>query len=194
MEKHSIERNTLSQYATAEDFHRIFDQDNCSLHRLSQLLMVVEDMTERCGRSALEECITASGVLITFAASWARRSIVTNAIRLTDIGKNPDSSHIDSVFGNGASPAGVPAAFGNVIALHNLQRFVFVMSALEQYTDHECSILLRCSHRDICEARTRAFRYLEETCGACVKEYVSTLQVWLACSGDSGRDQEHTTA
>lgn len=172
--KQSIANSSSSQYATAQDFRQTFDQDKHVLHRLSRLLAVADDMAEQCVRSALEECLEVNGVYRKFARSWARRSVVINAIRLTDMGKDPDSSHSESVLRNRASLVGFSTAVGSVIALHNLPRFVFVMSALEQYTDHECSILLRCSHRDVCEARTRAFRYLEEACGACVKEYVST--------------------
>ncbi len=189
--KQSVANSSLSQYATSEDFHRVFDQDRRSLHRLSLLLTVVEDMAERCVRSALEECITVNGVFRKFATSWARRSVITNAIRFTDMRENLPSSPIQRVFMADASLAESQAIC--VSALQNLQRFVFVMSALEQYTDHECSILLRCSYHDVCEARTLAFRHIEGACGLSVREYVPSLRAWLACSRESGSDQMHAT-
>jgi hypothetical protein len=42
-------------------------------------------------------------------------------------------------------------------------RFVFIMSILEHYSDHDCALLLGCSVRDIPEARARALRELMES-------------------------------
>jgi len=39
-----------------------------------------------------------------------------------------------------------------------LERFVFVMSVLERYSDGECSLLLGCSTRNVAKARMRALR------------------------------------
>ena len=42
----------------------------------------------------------------------------------------------------------------------DFERFVFVMSVLEQYSDQECLLLLASSPREIREARARAFAQL----------------------------------
>src|SRR5262249_49687374 len=44
-----------------------------------------------------------------------------------------------------------------VLALADFERFAFVMSVLEHYSEHECSLLLGCSPRQIREAQSRAF-------------------------------------
>lgn len=41
-----------------------------------------------------------------------------------------------------------------------LNRFVFVMTVLERYTDQECPVLLGCTRRDVVSARTHALQQL----------------------------------
>jgi hypothetical protein len=43
-----------------------------------------------------------------------------------------------------------------IIKLPAFERFVFVMSVLEHYTDQECSLLLGCTRADVTAARSRA--------------------------------------
>jgi len=41
-----------------------------------------------------------------------------------------------------------------LVALADFERFVFVMSVLEGYSDQDCSVLLGCSEQDVRETRT----------------------------------------
>jgi hypothetical protein len=50
--------------------------------------------------------------------------------------------------------------FAGIVTLNSFERFVFIMSILEKYSDHECSLLLGCVRRDVINARTAAFRHL----------------------------------
>ena len=43
------------------------------------------------------------------------------------------------------------------------ERFVFVMSILEEQSDDECAILLRCSRRDVMMARMLAVKRQSST-------------------------------
>ncbi len=47
-----------------------------------------------------------------------------------------------------------------ILDLTPLDRFVFVMSVLEHYSDNDCSLLLGCPRREIAPARTRAMQRL----------------------------------
>jgi len=47
-----------------------------------------------------------------------------------------------------------------VLGLESFDRFVFVMSVLEGYSDHECAILLGAARREVIEARARALKQL----------------------------------
>lgn len=47
-----------------------------------------------------------------------------------------------------------------VLALEPFERFVYVMTVLERYSDQDCSLLLGCARRDVVAARTRAFEQI----------------------------------
>ncbi len=47
-----------------------------------------------------------------------------------------------------------------VLGLRPFDRFVFVMSVLEGYSDHDCAILLGCSRQDVLAAKTRALQQI----------------------------------
>ena len=50
-----------------------------------------------------------------------------------------------------------------VLALGPFERFVYVMTVLERYSDQDCSLLLDCARRDVVAARTRAFEQIGST-------------------------------
>jgi DNA-directed RNA polymerase specialized sigma24 family protein len=49
-----------------------------------------------------------------------------------------------------------------VLRLADFERFVFVMSVLEHYSEHDCALLLGCSDREIREGRSRALKELAD--------------------------------
>jgi DNA-directed RNA polymerase specialized sigma24 family protein len=53
-----------------------------------------------------------------------------------------------------------------ILGLEDFERFVFIMSVLERYSDHDCALLLGCSLQQFRQARTRAFRHIENSGGA----------------------------
>jgi hypothetical protein len=48
-----------------------------------------------------------------------------------------------------------------LLQLEPFERFVYVMSVLERYSDLDCSVLLGCARRDVIAARMRALQPLE---------------------------------
>jgi hypothetical protein len=50
--------------------------------------------------------------------------------------------------------------FDAILGLNAFERFVYVMSVLERQSDDECSILLKCSRRDVVVARSLALECL----------------------------------
>jgi hypothetical protein len=47
-------------------------------------------------------------------------------------------------------------AISSVFALEDFERFVFVITVLERYSEHRCALLLSSSIRDVRNARIRA--------------------------------------
>jgi len=150
-------KQTTTPYATQADFRRVFQEGMNRLYLLSFLLTGERDLAEQCFVSGLKMSSEGNPVFKEWATSWARRTIILTAIRMARprLG-DPQRS---SVPPKSAGPSAISRAeIANIIALPPFERFVFVMSVLECYTEQECSLLLGCTRRETMEARERALR------------------------------------
>jgi hypothetical protein len=142
-------------YAVASDFCRIFAEEIDRLYQLSYVLTADHAKAEQCIFSALEDCTRANRVFKEWAASWARRAIIQNAIHLIQpVFRQTGPVQVTAVAEMTAKGSGLLAG---LFGLKTFERFVFVMSVLEHYTDQDCKTLLGCSRRDIVRARAQAF-------------------------------------
>jgi len=153
-----IERG--QQYASNDDFQRIFQEDMSGLYLLSFLLTADGEKAEQCFVSGLEDAVEGNRVFKDWARSWARRAIIQNAVRLI----NPRSSQASSVARNIINEAEFraeqPVEVGAVLKLEPFERFVYVMSVLERYSDQHCSVLLGCARWEVSAARIRALQQI----------------------------------
>ena len=88
--------------------------------------------------------------------------IIQSAVRLiapVDYGQTVSLS-ADVQRGMDKIPVILHAEVRAILDLAALERFVFVMSVLERYSDNDCSILLGCTRRDIAIIRARAMQQL----------------------------------
>jgi len=150
-------KQTTTPYATQADFRRVFQEDMNRLYLLSFLLTGERDLAEQCFVSGLKMSSEGNPVFKEWATSWARRTIVLTAIRM--VRPRLGDPQRSSVPPKSAGPSAISRAeIANIIALPPFERFVFVMSVLECYTEQECSLLLGCTRREAMEARERALR------------------------------------
>jgi|SRR5580704_14772310 hypothetical protein len=152
-EAKQVTRFTL--YTSSSDFCRVFEEDMNGLYLLSFLLTADSEKAEQCFVSGLEDSVEGSPVFKDWARSWSRRAIIQNAIRVI----NPQSKITDApkpVPLAETVPAAQHGGIAGVLALEPFERFVYVMTVLERYSDHECSILLGCAQREVPGARIRA--------------------------------------
>jgi DNA-directed RNA polymerase specialized sigma24 family protein len=162
-----IEKNrkrpvSAGQYATVADFKRIFTEDVNRLYLLSLLLTGDPENAEKCFVEGIGESTRGNHVFKEWARSWARRTIVQSAIRLisplkwsTTATRSEDVVEVvDKV------PVALHAEVCAILDLAPFDRFVFVMSVLERYSDNDCSILLGCPRSEIAPTRTRAIQRL----------------------------------
>ena len=151
-----------TQYANSDDFCRIFDEDMNGLYLLSFLLTADRGKAERCFVSGFEDAVEGNAVFKEWARSWARRAIIQNAGRLIDPrpaeGNGGPSYPVNS--DDQALPDEKQVEIAAVLALEPFERFVYVITALEHYSDQDCSLLLGCARRDVLAARSRAFRQI----------------------------------
>jgi hypothetical protein len=133
-----------------------------SLYLLSLLLTADPQKAEQCFLSGFDDSLNNNSVFKERADLWARRSIILHAIRLlsprpTDENESNEarlSPPIEKV------PAEVEAHpnLVSILRLNSFERFVFIMSVLEMYSNQECSLLLGCFRRDVINARITAIR------------------------------------
>ena len=149
---------TANQYATSDDFCRMFRKELDRLYGLLFLLIKDHTKAERCFVAGLEDCMTAKHVFKEFAHSWARRVLVQQAIRELQPrpGQQRKKEAVDPQW---------HTALDGVLSLETFDRFVLVLSVLERYSQHECSLLLSYPPRDIRNARLRALQQLANECG-----------------------------
>jgi DNA-directed RNA polymerase specialized sigma24 family protein len=162
-----VHEEKADQYASREDFHTIFNEDLKELYQLSFLLTRDPAKAERCFVSGLEDCVSGNRVFREWARSWAKRTIVQNAIReLKPRPSQSNSSLSGAIFSDKDQHSRGPGGhfeLDAVLRLVDFERFVFVMSVLEHYSEHDCALLLGCSAREIREGRTRALKELANT-------------------------------
>jgi len=155
--KSQTDSHKADEYAVSEDFYRLFKEDVEGLYQLSYMLMADHEMAERCFVGGLEDSANGSSVYKEWARSWARRQIIQCAIRTIA----PRLQHANDELNVEAESEGNPA-LAAILRLDAFERFVFVMSTLEGYSDQECSILLGCSREEVITARTQALRRLSK--------------------------------
>jgi hypothetical protein len=65
------------------------------------------------------------------------------------------------------------------LKLPDFDRFVFVMSVLERYSDRDCALLLGCSSADIADARIRVFQQMARKVTERYPDYGSGAQQYV---------------
>lgn len=166
-ETRKISKHQAALYATGADFCRIFKEDMDNLYVLSLLLTADADKAEQCFVSGLDDCAVANRVFKEWARSWARRMVIQNAIRMLSLVTDDEggplhpaalrsyqgsiSKHKDS---------GLQWDASAILALQPFERFAFVISMLEGYSDQETALLLGCSRTVLANVRARALQQL----------------------------------
>ena len=164
--RNQVRGSKPNPYATREDFINVFSEDRTGLYQLSFLLTGDHEKAEKGLVAGIEDCVRENRVFREWARSWAKRIIVENAIReLKPRPSLPGSFSVTAVFWHSGESSASAGHFevDAVLGLGDFERFVFVMSVLEHYSQHECALLLGCS---VLEIRQGRFRALEALAGS----------------------------
>lgn len=155
-----LPNNRSGAYATEEDFRRIFSEEIRGLYLLSLLLTADHEKAEQCFVSGIERCSEGRDVFNEWARSWTRRIVVQNAIRMI-------SPRTKSIREMSVLPITCVRAHSEdqeflfaITRLPPFERFAFVMSTLERYSDLDCCAFLGCSRSELINARTHAMELL----------------------------------
>jgi hypothetical protein len=150
-------------YASCSDFRQVFDEDMKGLYFLSFLLTADCEKAEQCFVSGLEDAINGNPVFKEWTRSWARRAIIQNAVRVINprpVERSEHSSPVSLDINGKTLATGQQLEIAAVLGLEPFERFVYVMTVLERYSDQDCSLLLGCARRDVLAARTRALQQI----------------------------------
>ena len=155
-------------YATCGDFCRIFAEDMKNLYLLALVLTADPEKAEQCFVSGLDDCTVGNPVFREWARSWARRVVIKRAIRMITPGRErasqvlyPAGTKVAQV-SNGSRTQRVPAEVSGIFALTALERFAFVMSVLERYSDLDCALLLGCTRESFIQTRLQALQRISD--------------------------------
>jgi len=151
------EKTKSVDYAMPADYCQMFNDHVDDLYTLSLLLTADHGKAGKCFVAGLEDCLQGNPVFREWAQSWARRTVIKNAIRMI----LPSPLRVETETATGShghlfSELDTPAAA--IAGLQPFDRFVYVLSVLERYSDRECSILLHCTVGEVVDARIRALR------------------------------------
>lgn len=157
-----VETGEPSPYASRADFCRIFETHMNGLYLLAFLLTVDQTFAEQCFVGGLHISQEGNHVFREWAESWARRAIILNAVRMVRprLTAEPTQPAKDR---SAWSEMTKRAEMAQIMELPTFERFVFVMSVLEGYSDQECSLHLGCVRGDVVAARSRALQRMGES-------------------------------
>lgn len=153
------------EYATRDDFQRIFTEDMSALHLLALLLTTDPARAEQCFVAGLEESIQGNPVFRQWARSWSMRAIIRNAIRvMSPIPGQAGPQALD----NGQASSERDPWITSIMQLPPFERFVFVILVLEDHSESDCASLLGCTMQELSRARSRALAQIASARGAAI--------------------------
>jgi hypothetical protein len=153
--------NFRAVYAKAADFCDVFNTNTKPLYLLAFLLTANHKDSERSFASTVEEAFKEQAVFKEWAQSWVKRRLIVKAIEIVSPASaqhGPTRDFWSAVQSDTQRECGIDS----VTKLDPFERFVFVMSVLERFSNWDCSLLLRCGMNKVAQARIGALRQLAD--------------------------------
>jgi len=154
-------RNFRIDYAKHADFCDVFRNDTKQLYLLAFLLTANHEESEQCFLSAVEEAFKEPAVFKEWVRSWIKRRLIENAIKIVSPALAGNGQRRE-LWSSGQREAQRECEIDSVTKLAALERFVFVMSILERYSNWDCALLMGCSMNRVAQARMKALRRLPD--------------------------------
>ena len=153
--------NFRADYATPVDFCDIFTHDTKHLYLLAFLLTTNHTESEQCFVSTFEKTFTEQAMFKEWARSWIKRRLIENAIEIVSPASARHGQNRE-FWSAGQREPQRECEIDCVTRLPAIERFVFVMSILERYSNWDCALLLGCSMIQVAQARMKALRRLPD--------------------------------
>ena len=150
-----------ADYAQHADLCDVFGKDTKPLYLLAFLLTANHKESEQCFVSTFEDVFKEPAVFKEWARSWVKRRLIENAIEIVSPASARNGQKRD-LWSAAKRETQRDWEIDTVTQLAAFERFVFVMSILERYSDWDCSVLLECSMNKVAQARVRALHRLPD--------------------------------
>ena len=147
-----------ADYAADVDFCDLFTNDTKHLYLLTFLLIANHQESVQCFASTVDEAFQEPAVFKQWARSWVKRRLIENAIEMVAPVSARNGQKRD-LWSPGQCET-KECEIDMVTKLAAFDRFVFVMSILERYSDWDCALLLGCGMSKVARTRMRALRRL----------------------------------
>jgi hypothetical protein len=153
-------------YAKHADFCDVLRNDTKHLYLLAFLLTANHEESEQCFLLAVEEAFKEPAVFKEWVRSWIKRRVIENAIKIVSPALAGNSQRRE-LWSEGQRQAQRECEIDSVTKLAALERFVFVMSILERYSNWNCALLMGCSMNRVAQARMKALCRLPDLAALC---------------------------
>lgn len=152
----------LPERVTNSDFCQLFTREMKSLYLLSLLLTANPKKAEQCFITSFEDCMVGISIAKGWTHSWAKHIVIRNAIRLVaphiQCTRARDASVVNAIDREMPQQRAGSPANASISALADFERFVFVLSVLEHYSDRDTAALLGHSREEIRMGRIQALQ------------------------------------
>jgi DNA-directed RNA polymerase specialized sigma24 family protein len=151
--------NFRAEYAKHADFCAALRNDTEPLYRLAFLLTTNHKESEQCFVSTVEQAFDEQTVFKEWARSWIKRRLIQTAIEIVSPASGRNGQKQD-FWAATRHDTHQECEIDAVTKLDPFERFVFVMSILERYSNCDCALLLGCSMNRVTHARMSALHRL----------------------------------
>ena len=154
--EHAAAVNFRAEYANREDFCRAFEANLKPFYLLTFLLTSNHKDAEHCVGAIIDQSFAENCVFKAWVVSWIKRCLIRKAIQVV-FSRTGSNEHRDLWWEERGEPE-LRKVVDAVVGLDAMDRFVYVMSILEGYSNKECSLLLDSTMDNVARLRGRASR------------------------------------
>jgi hypothetical protein len=145
-----------ADFATHADFCDVLKSDTKPLYLLAFLLSANHKDSEKCFISTVAEAFKERAVFKEWARSWVKRRLIKNAIEIVSPASVRNGQRRD-LWGAAQREAQRECGIDSVTKLAAFERFAFVMSILERYSNWDCALLLGCKREPSSTSANESF-------------------------------------
>jgi DNA-directed RNA polymerase specialized sigma24 family protein len=162
LRKNHLSTTEVDRYATYADFRRILSDNLDHLYLLAFLLTANDQKAEECLVTSIGDTVGGNPGFRDWVRSWTKRAVIKNAIHTLRLNASSTKFHLANTIPVRHSEHSSLKDFEiyRVLALDGFDRFVFVMSVLESYSDQDTSALLSCTSKQVQQGRVRALQQI----------------------------------